>query len=231
MKFNFLGRGAAFYPAYDNTCAYFRSGSELYLLDCGETAFSQLYRKGKIDGITEVYVILTHLHADHVGSLGSLISYCYYICGVRIYVIHPEETVVELLTLEGIDRKNYHYRKEIPKNGAGLGVEFVPVKHAPDMKCYGLLLSDQTETVYYSGDAAEVPERIRDAYLSGSVSRIYQDTSTHDAEKPSHCFYGKLEKCFPPEKRANIFCMHLDSPCEELLEKKGFSVVKDENLC
>lgn len=35
MKLNFLGKGSAFYPVFGNTGAYLRSGSELYLLDCG----------------------------------------------------------------------------------------------------------------------------------------------------------------------------------------------------
>ena len=59
MKLNFLGKGSAFYPVFGNTGAYLRSGSELYLLDCGETIFDTLYRKEDLNSITAVYVILT----------------------------------------------------------------------------------------------------------------------------------------------------------------------------
>ena len=40
-------------------------------------AFDFLYHHIDLDAVDRVYVILTHLHADHVGSLGTLISYFY----------------------------------------------------------------------------------------------------------------------------------------------------------
>lgn len=226
MKLNFLGKGSAFYPVYGNTGAYILRGNELYLIDCGETIFDRLYRKVDLDGIKQVYVILTHLHADHVGSLGTIISYFYCLHGMRIHIIHPEDTVVKLLTLEGIDRERYIYTKTLPKNNAGLTAEAVEVVHAEDMKCYGYILSDQEECIYYSGDAALLPKRILEDFGEGRISRIYQDTSTHSSPHPSHCFYGCLEQWIPDEKRCQVFCMHLDSSCEELLKGKGFQVVE-----
>ena len=91
------------------------------------------------------------------------------------------------------------------------------------MKCYGYILSDHSERIYYSGDAAEVPEAVRAEFLKGDLSCLYQDTSTHPSD--SHCFYEKLEQWFPEETRRKIYCMHLDSPCEQLLRSKGFNIV------
>ncbi len=71
------------------------------------------------------------------------------------------------------------------------------MKHALDMKCYGYVLSDGTETIYYSGDSSELPEDIRTRFLAGEIGRIYHDTSTHDSPNPSHCYYGKMEKWIP----------------------------------
>ena len=226
MKLNFLGKGSAFYPLYGNTGAYIKNGDELYLLDCGETAFDTLYRREDLDSISQVYVILTHLHADHVGSLGTLISYYYCIHGMKVHVIHPEATVKQLLTLEGIDPNGYVYLERLPENKAGLRAEPIPVKHALDMKCYGYLLSDGEECIYYIGDASDVPDEIRAGFLEGAIQKIYQDTSTHDSPVPSHCFYGKLEQWIPREKRKSVYCMHLDSACEELLTEKGFEIVQ-----
>ncbi len=225
MKLNFLGKGCAFYPVYGNTGAYFLKGKELYLIDCGESAFEHLYRKINLDDLETVYVILTHLHADHVGSLGTLISYFYCLHGMQITVIHPEDTIEELLTLEGIDKKGYIHLKEMPENSAGLKAVPVPVKHAQDMKCYGYILSDSEDCIYYSGDSADTPEEIKEKFLDGTIRRIYHDTSTHDSDHPSHCFYGKLEAWIPPEKRGHVYCMHLDSPCEDILKERGFQIV------
>lgn len=105
----FLGCGAAFYPVLGNTSAYFIKNNNLYLLDCGELVFHQLYERGMLTRYDRIYSIITHLHADHVGSLGSLISYTYFVLGKKVRVIHPEESVRQLLDLTGIDRKAYDF--------------------------------------------------------------------------------------------------------------------------
>ena len=40
----FMGRGAAFYPAFGNTNAFFEMGEDLYFLDFGEAAFERVTR-------------------------------------------------------------------------------------------------------------------------------------------------------------------------------------------
>lgn len=226
MKWDFIGKGSAFYPPYGNTGAYMLREKELYLLDCGEKAFDFLYRQVDLDNLESVYVILTHLHADHVGSLGTLISYFYCLRNMRIYVVHPEETVVRLLALEGLETDAYCYCPALPENRAGLRAAPVKVRHVDNMECYGYLLSDGKETIYYSGDACEIPSGVKEMFLAGQIDRIYQDTSTHDSPNPSHCYYGKLETDIPFEWRHKVYCMHLDSPCKELLEEKGFRIVE-----
>ncbi len=228
MKLNFFGTGSAFYPPYGNTGAYLLRGRELYLIDCGETAFDFLYRRLPLDQVERVYVLLTHLHADHVGSLGTLISYFYCLRRIQVQVIHPEETVRELLRLLGIPKEGFAHLPRMPENRARLHARPVPVRHVPGMKCYGYLLSDETETIYYSGDACSVPEEILDAFLAGRICRLYQDTSTHDSPEPSHCYYGTLEKLIPKEKRGQVYCIHLDGPCRELLWSRGFRTVQVE---
>lgn len=226
MDWNFLGKGCAFNPLYGNTSAYFVQNKELYLLDCGESVFERLFKQINLNEIEKAYVIVTHLHADHVGSLGTLISYFFCVLHKPVYVIHPETTIVDLLTLEGIDKQGYNYCELLPDNGAGLTAEPVSVQHAADMRCYGYLLQDADECVYYSGDSSMVPEIVLELFLAGKVARIYHDTSTHDSPNPSHCYFGKLEEIIPMEKRGQFYCMHLDSPCEEMLMMKGFQVVK-----
>ncbi len=100
------------------------------------------------------------------------------------------------------------------------------VRHVDNMECYGYLLSDEKETIYYSGDACEIPAEVKAQLFAGKLARIYQDTSTHDSAHPTHCYYGRLEAEIPPEWRERVYCMHLDSPCEELLKEKGFQVVE-----
>ncbi len=226
MTLTFLGKGSAFYPAYGNTGAYFLKENTLYLIDCGESTFAVLQKKGILEGIDQVYALITHLHADHVGSLASLISYLYYEKNIRAAVIHPEQTILSLLDLEGIEAAAYQWHQVMPENTAGIEIIPVPVQHVETMSCYGYLLADQSEQLYYSGDASDIPKEILTAFLNGQIDRIYQDTAAHDSDHPSHCYYKKLEALIPVEFRNKVFCMHLDSPCEELLIACGFQIVE-----
>lgn len=228
MNLHFFGCGSAFNPAMGNTSAWFESEGCLFLLDCGESVYELLMRGSDLREYRQVYVLLTHLHADHVGSLGSLISYNYCILGRKIWVIHPRSTVVELLRLMGIKDHFYDYSERFPENVRGIRAEAVPVEHADNMDCFGYLLESEGERIYYSGDSARMPERIADMLTSGELDAVYHDTSLHDSPQPSHCYVGRLETAVPQEFRHKVFCMHLDGACREMLEEKGFRVVEVE---
>ena len=91
MELHFLGRGAAFYVEAGNTSAYLREGSRLLLLDCGESVFADLLRRGVLSGVTDITVALSHLHSDHCGSLGSLCHYCFYMLHIIPKLVLPED--------------------------------------------------------------------------------------------------------------------------------------------
>lgn len=226
MKLHFFGCGSAFNPSMGNTSAWFESDGCLFLIDCGETVYELLMKRSDLREYRQVYVLLTHLHADHVGSLGSLISYNYCMLGRRICVVHPRHTVVELLRLMGIKDSFYDYREELPEEAEGIKAEALPVKHVDNMDCFGYLLESEGEKIYYSGDSAGLPERIGKMLRAGELDALYQDTSLHDSPEPSHCYLGRLEEAVPGEYRDKVFCMHLDGECGEMLKEKGFGVVK-----
>ena len=89
MKLHFLGRGAAFYPAFGNTNAYFTEDNDLFFLDFGESAFEKAVRLLDLKSYRNIYVLLTHLHADHAGSLASLCSYTHLVLGLTIRISSP----------------------------------------------------------------------------------------------------------------------------------------------
>lgn len=224
MKLEFLGTGACFNPSFHNTSAYFTYRDNLVLLDCGETVYERLLARMDIDRFKQIYIFITHLHADHVGSLGSMLSYCACILKRRIVLIHPEKTLCSLLDLMGIDHSFYEYYPEIEDKLEGLRVKAYAVEHAADMRCYGYAIYCEGSAIYYSGDAANIPDEVLDAFLQGEITDLYQDTSTHNSFPAFHLYYGKLEEMIPKEKRAGIHCMHLDCDCRESLRDKGFSI-------
>lgn len=108
----FFGCGAGFNPRQGNTSAFLEFGDILVVLDCGETTYEKLYKNFELRGKT-VYVVLTHLHSDHVGSLGSLVSYLYCVLGQRPYIVYPSEDICRYLSLVGVEADFYHYLSQL----------------------------------------------------------------------------------------------------------------------
>lgn len=223
VKLNFLGRGAAFYPQLGNTNAYFVLNNSLYLLDCGESSFEKLMARLDLTQYDKISVILTHMHADHVGSLGSLLSYCKIVLNKIVNIVYPSKNILSYLKLIGIAGDFYTYTEELPKT-ENLSIRPLPVKHADDMDCFGYLISDISDTIYYSGDAVAIPPEVLQSFMLGDITHIYQDIASHQSK--SHLYYKLACELVPKEHRNRLFCMHLDSDCEKELESLGFSVVK-----
>ena len=75
-KLRFIGTGGCFSKENINNSAYLKEDGHLILFDCGETVFHQILKNDIIDtDINRIDIIITHIHADHVGSLGSLIFF------------------------------------------------------------------------------------------------------------------------------------------------------------
>ena len=223
LTLNFLGRGAAFYPAEGNTNAYFTIGDDLFFMDFGESAFAKAVKRLALESRGRIVVLLTHLHADHVGSLASLLSYSYCVLKKRVLVVHPVDTVVELLRLQGIAPSFYEYAAALPE-AFPLQAEALEVRHAEDMRCFGYFLTWQGERIFYSGDTNRLHERVREELLAGKLQRVYHDIAS--SESASHCYVQRMADAVPQAFRARIHAMHLDSDCADALRALGFTVVE-----
>lgn len=226
---SFVGCGAALYPKLYNSNAYFMLGNDLFLIDCGETAFRQHYMAGHFDGVRSVTVFITHMHTDHIGSLGTLIVYCYLKRGLITTVVFPEsEKLRQVFDLTGIEPEHYrlfgNYAEcEAPK----FSVQPYRVKHHEKMiNAYGLLFDLSGRKFYFSGDAAEIPQPVLNQLLSNEIDQLYQDTSVND-HGGAHYTLAQLEEAIPPEKRNKVFCMHYDGEFFDIIRSKGFQTIED----
>ena len=77
-KLEFLGRGSGYNVTEGNTCAFIKKDDTLLLIDCGESIFKEIIKKNLIDGIKNIHVLITHMHSDHIDSLGSFVGYCHW---------------------------------------------------------------------------------------------------------------------------------------------------------
>lgn len=233
MELKFLGRGSAFNVKEGNTSAYYKKDNMLLLIDCGTTVFKSILDKHLLDNVKEVNVLITHLHDDHVGSLSSLIMYCYYCKGIKPNVYFPDESdIINYLELTGaiewklweelnLDWFNEEY---------GINIESIKTKHCDELNSYGYRFADfENETIiYYSGDT--IGDILKNDYFDKyECDKIYHDTCLGDYDGNVHTSLRKLCEAVPKEFRNKIYCMHLD--CDELIDKakaEDFNVVEIE---
>ncbi len=225
---NFLGRGAAFYTKEANTSAYFIWKQKFFLIDCGETVFSKLQEKNLLEHPLDVYAIITHLHADHVGSLPTLISYCFLKLHKKINVIHPNPKIVELLKIMGVSPGFYNYDPvaEPMKEWDDIAVEFIKAGHVDDMECYSLKLEIGGCKLYYSGDSGVLSGQMVEQLANREIDVLYQDTCKGNGRGGSHLSLRRLKEMVPEGGlRGKVYCMHLDSDFTDEINEAGFKVV------
>lgn len=225
MKLQFTGIGAAYYPVLGSNCAFFEHDDHLYLIDCGESTFKKMFSRNEIFRYEKITVLLTHLHADHIGSLGSFASYCKNVLNKKVQLVAEEDTVVDILEKSGVKPALYHFTKDFGVCSTDtLTIKPQRVSHANDMLCCGFLIECDGEKTYYSGDTCIIPSDILDAFLSGDIRTMYQECTFLDADSTSHCSLKNLKEWIPESERGRVYCMHLGSDIGKEIREAGFQI-------
>jgi glyoxylase-like metal-dependent hydrolase (beta-lactamase superfamily II) len=219
--FYWIGTGSAFNPFLGNTSfLVYGTANRVLLVDCGTTVGHRLIELGLIRRVTDV--IITHTHADHIGSLETLAFYHHFVCkhhGAARPRLHVgSEAMAHDLwehSLRGGMGKNQDTRSEailstlntyfqvetgrtvrIP----GLPDVFLePTPHIAAMENYALRFDNG---VYYSGDTTALPPH--------DPTLIFQDCQFHENGPGGvHVTYEGLKRNLPPEIRAKTHLVHL----------------------
>lgn len=220
-KLRFIGNGSAFNTELGCNSGYILKGSSLVLFDCGGDVFGRLkHMKVLTEDIRAITVFITHLHPDHVGSLGDLIYYSHFIAKLdeKVKIITIDQGLITLLTLMGVRKEFYDAvivepnksQTVFDKEFGSIIHEAVEVKHYPDMKSCGYIVNVEKTTLYYSGDGCEMPEKVINKFVSGEIDEIYQDTCDLEYTGNPHFPINKLVEVIPTNLRSKVFCMHLD---------------------
>lgn len=216
MFLRFIGSGSALNTALGNNCAYIKKGGSLLLIDCGSTTFSRLQSLNLLADLSNIYVLITHRHPDHVSSLGDLIFYVRYILLANISVLTPDgDNLVELLKLMGVQEDLYTLIRlngtyELKNTDFQVEVAAIPVEHVEDMDCYGYLITYQDKKVYYSGDARSISDHILRSFEKNDLNYIYQDVCSYDYPNNPHMYFNRLCDLIKVKDRERVFCMHYD---------------------
>lgn len=145
MKIETLGVGGAFSPEIGNTSFLIWNDDETsaILMDCGYIIYPTIKLIEKLTGrsITDKIdrVFISHLHADHAGSIGTLLQ-------DRFHVLH-KTTMTSGVALED-------FLKQITSDGSKFisdidsSVTLLPTEHSENLPSFGAFVHG----VLYSGD-------------------------------------------------------------------------------
>lgn len=228
---NFIGRGSAFNTKEGNTSAYMKQEEDILLIDCGENVFTRILELNLLKNVENIYVIITHLHPDHVGSLGTLIFYCYYIKKIKVNLIFENTyELAKFLKIQGVSSSIYNItnceKLQSLKKLNVLQIKARKVQHTCELNCFGYNIKFIGEKqIFYAGDTNNIEKDLIYKLEKNIYDQIYVDTCLADYPGNTHLPLRKLCKLIPKELRNKVFCMHLD--CTELIHKaelEGFNI-------
>lgn len=225
----FLGTGSAFNAKLKNTSCYIKFRDSMLLIDTGGTVFHELQTNNILDGVKKLYIIITHTHPDHVGSLGDIIFYSHYIMKIKPVVYFPEANVLlNILNSMGVQNSMYFLNSNINSviaddNAGQIKLNFMSVPHVNSIPSFGFIIEILGEKIYYSGDSNTIPQNIIEMLCEDKLHRLYQDVSGLDYEGSSHLSLKALASLVPYEFRHKVYCIHHDEYInKDMAEKQGF---------
>lgn len=183
----FLGCGGAFDIEVGNSAAIVQVEGKSLLLDCGNTTYlrlRQLELTETLDG-----VLLTHLHDDHAGSLGTLVFH-------RQYISQAPPLDIFVAT-EAFGREVHTYLRHFMQNTVSErariatldeleGVTAIDTtdRHVRGMQSFGFVFQDAESAFAYSGDIGDP-----DFFFAQLKKRSLQDLRVyHDI-----CFFPNVD--------------------------------------
>jgi ribonuclease BN (tRNA processing enzyme) len=157
-----LGTGGAFAKQYYNTNALIYVGDNTLLIDCGITALLSLHQLGKTVAHIDA-VVISHMHADHIGGIEELAYQLKFIYDRRIPLFIPASLIAMLWEkslsggLETTESPSLAHYFDVRPLYEGTPTEIFPnmtltpirTKHIPGKESFSFILN---ENIFYSSD-------------------------------------------------------------------------------
>lgn len=164
MKLHFFGTGSGFAESHTN--AYFFYGKDLVLIDMSMDHVRKAVSLAEEKNPENIFLLLTHLHPDHVSGVSILCQFLYYTRNkTRLKIMIPDALVngiMGILDAECADSNLYEIisgKRKMQEQGAWLH-EIIPAFHTPELegKCFGYLLKIDGKDIVYTGDTCHLDD-------------------------------------------------------------------------
>lgn len=229
MKVSFIGIGSAFSTLEENTSAYIKKDNKMLLIDCGETTARSIIKNNILEGVEELYILISHTHSDHIGSIGTLLFYSRYRKNILSKLVLPDDeeyinNIKEYLSIIEITDEVDYVDSETVKTEFDLKeFKFLKATHTDNIPCYGFVLEDDENITYYTGDNSNL-DYIRH-YIQYDNSIIYTEICNDPNLQNQHLYLPYLEEILSMDERKRVFLMHIDESLNiDDLKQKGFNI-------
>ncbi|MGI6211285.1 MAG: MBL fold metallo-hydrolase [Anaerovoracaceae bacterium] len=240
MKLSFMGNGSAFAETHNN--AYFRHKDMLFIIDLSMMNF--LKAKQLATDADEVYILVTHMHDDHVSGIPLFCQWWDHLGRKRTFNIAvPEilrEDMTEELRIKGVSPELYRLIT-FDKNGttapgdpdddlyeaSAAHIEHlvdraIPTAHAKALsgKCFGYRLQIGDTGLIYTGDTNTL-EPFLPAIQDGD--ELYIETADQDV--PPHLYWETAkDQITALAKTHPCYLMHQDDAKSMQNKLRGLKV-------
>ncbi|MBD0379259.1 MBL fold metallo-hydrolase [Paenibacillus sedimenti] len=233
LQIQMLGTGSAFAKTFYNTSAMVTNEHARILIDCGFTTPKSLHKLGitpdQIDGI-----VISHIHADHVGGLEEIAFRLFYQHNkkrIKLFITEPLAFILWENTLKGgmnnpedgyISLDDYFDVILLEENKPteifrGLTIEILPTQHILRKTSYSLFINSR---IFYSADI-----RFNEQLLIHEVVQKRNcHTILHDCQlSGTGVIHATLEELLtlPDDVQKRIFLMHYDDKMPAYIGQTG----------
>lgn len=229
MKLQMLGTGSAFAKVFHNNNAMLQVNGQTLLVDCGITAPKALYEIGYNFNALDA-VLITHIHADHVGGLEEYAFQMKYVYGRKptLYIADSLVTPLWEHTLKGGLQQNetetledFFVLRPLSEGKThelfpGLTVQLIPTIHIPNKANFSLLFND---CFFYSGDTTFNADLLCSLVNDRGVKVIFHDCQLH----PPGIVHASLSQLLtlPTNVQERLFLMHYGDDQPEFIGRTG----------
>ncbi len=235
MELTFTGRGAAFNVREGNTNAYFIEDGKLFLIDCGETMFETMVKNNLLQGIKEVYVLVSHTHSDHCGSLGSFGLYCQFVLKEKLKIIvpHSDEYINhlrDLMHIFGNTDKAFEFVYEEELDGKFENfktVRYDLTKHDYMLTSYSFVFETNEGGLFYSADTRVADNLLKFVETHDKIDKMFMEVTDLDTPDDIHMNLDRLVNVLSEDIKSQIYMMHFrNAECMQKVKDYGFNIVE-----